>query len=129
MALSAEEIRTLNEIARRMAEEDPELVRRLVSDGLHGPAEREGGSAEGGDGAAENAGGSEAERVVRRIEVVEVGSRRRLARYLASLRAVAPAALVGALLVSGVVVSLLVAAQNADRAGTRSRGPRGRLRP
>jgi hypothetical protein len=118
MALSAEEIRTLNEIARRMAEEDPELVRRLMPEGDHrsesDPEEGQGGSEEG-EG-------------VRRIEVVEFHAQTRLARCLSSLRAVAPVALVGALLVSGVVVSFLVAAQNADRAGSRSRGAGGRRR-
>ncbi|XVQ07849.1 hypothetical protein ACQP1W_35460 [Spirillospora sp. CA-255316] len=119
MSLSAEEIRTLNEIARRMAEEDPELVRRLMPDGAGDPEPGPEGSQ----------GGSEENRGVRRIEVVEVRAGTRLARCLSSLRAIAPAALVGALLVSGVVVSILVAAQSADRAGSRSRGPRGRRRP
>ncbi|MFF5259512.1 DUF3040 domain-containing protein [Actinomadura viridis] len=40
MALTADEIRTLNEIARGTAEEDPEFVRHLTSFGAPRPSGR-----------------------------------------------------------------------------------------
>ena len=131
MALSAEEIRTLNEIARRMAEEDPELVRRLMPDGRSGvPEEAEAGYASGYEAGYESGyedgyetaeDGSGEDGGVRRIEIVEVTTRPEPdpePRRRPSLRGAAPAALAGVLLLSGAVVSLLIAARN-------TRGPRG----
>jgi hypothetical protein len=107
MPLSADEIRALNEIARRTAEEDPHYVRRLMTYGGRKRGERR-----------------REQRRARRVPTF-----RELLRSLRYARALVPLVLVGAVLVAGVVGASLIAKDSADRAHVRPDGPNARLQP
>ncbi|MFB4318652.1 hypothetical protein [Actinomadura sp. 21ATH] len=108
MPLSANEIRTLNELARLTAEEDPDYVRRLMT---HGGRDRR-----------------DRRRAPR--ERFRVPTFREILWGLRSVRRVLlPLLLVGAVLAGGVVGASLIAMHSGDVAHVRPDGPNARLQP
>ncbi|MEW2358698.1 hypothetical protein [Spirillospora sp. NPDC029432] len=108
MPLSANEIRTLNELARLTAEEDPDYVRRLMT---HGAPVR---------GARRRAPRAS----------FRVPTFRDVLRGLRSARRVLlPLLLVGAVLAGGVVGASIIAMNSGDVAHVRPDGPDARLQP